>query len=951
MKLNLKKICAVVLAGAVFTCAAWTAPVVDVAAAADTGVSQIPGTVKTEKKLDGSFLSVSGFAKGYVNDRSQYTEESEEYAVVTTEDEFFDALDAATYGEVKVIELRADMDLGWNQLSDYVKDMYEGSLVEPYADSTKVDKTPVGNPVLIESGVTTITIDGIDGLTIFSTTGNSLKHAEFKFNSDVNDLVIRNLEFTEIWEWDDWRETGLGVTGGRGNRKRTGWTNVKLNGCKNVWIDHCTFGNSFDGNVDVENGSYGITLSWCKVGDDDVSVGSVTYKTAMYLEELYQQSKLEGSTVNSFIIYKVMRDNGMTPEQIMKFMSQHDKAHLCGAGDKDSWIYDKAEQKFLDSPNYEKEDANENIRLTLAYNSYSDIGQRLPMVRSGIGHLYNCYVNDWDLAEVINILNSDPMKTGKSIRTQISNAGGTCVTLARGMDARNGASVAADTCVYYGAQTAITGTAYHPNGSNFTTEDFRYKWGYNYALVVNSSFQKYGSSDVYTGSSWDNNGKNPFIGDSDYWNEGDANNNKAAEAIIGNWKWRQDGPSGNAKPGESLTELPYAYQTFPLEDVKENTTKYSGFRKIEMSASDWLKVEYTDEFAIQPVDSSIEIPITSIEMTKKESILYIEEEFLQLEAEALPYNTTEKESSYTWTSSNPEVARVNECGLVIPVQDGKTTITVKTANGLSSSCEVTVTNLPKKVEITNIPETIYVGDIVNLKSVVTPEDIIDDSVVWENNGVNMELLDETEGIFKAVKAGRNPIKAITVLKGNRIGTNTGTSISKTLQIVNPDVFTTGVTVETSASLKVGGTTQLHATVLPENATNKNVVWSVSDSAVATVDENGVVTAVTAGATTVTVTTVNGGFTATCQIVVEKETTPVTPPAVEVALGDVDDNGKIELADAQLALKIALKIAIPDAKQEAAADADRNGKIELADAQKILKVALKIESFDKEEQES
>lgn len=70
-----------------------------------------------------------------------------------------------------------------------------------------------------------------------------------------------------------------------------------------------------------------------------------------------------------------------------------------------------------------------------------------------------------------------------------------------------------------------------------------------------------------------------------------------------------------------------------------------------------------------------------------------------------------------------------------------------------------------------------------------------------------------------------------------------------------------------------------------------------------------------------------------------EPTPTpSAPAANVIAGDVDGNGKVELADAQLALKIALKIATDDSS---AADVDGNGKVDLTDAQLILKVALKI----------
>lgn len=71
------------------------------------------------------------------------------------------------------------------------------------------------------------------------------------------------------------------------------------------------------------------------------------------------------------------------------------------------------------------------------------------------------------------------------------------------------------------------------------------------------------------------------------------------------------------------------------------------------------------------------------------------------------------------------------------------------------------------------------------------------------------------------------------------------------------------------SLKVNGTEALKATIAPANATNKNVTWSSNRTSVATVDENGKVTAKSEGTATITVTTVDGGYTATCTVTVTK----------------------------------------------------------------------------------
>ncbi len=74
----------------------------------------------------------------------------------------------------------------------------------------------------------------------------------------------------------------------------------------------------------------------------------------------------------------------------------------------------------------------------------------------------------------------------------------------------------------------------------------------------------------------------------------------------------------------------------------------------------------------------------------------------------------------------------------------------------------------------------------------------------------------------------------------------------------------GVTLDQNlANLKVGSTVQLKATVAPENATDKSVVWSSSDTRVATVDDNGLVTIVGPGTSTITVRTVVGNMAATC----------------------------------------------------------------------------------------
>ena len=89
-------------------------------------------------------------------------------------------------------------------------------------------------------------------------------------------------------------------------------------------------------------------------------------------------------------------------------------------------------------------------------------------------------------------------------------------------------------------------------------------------------------------------------------------------------------------------------------------------------------------------------------------------------------------------------------------------------------------------------------------------------------------------------------------------------VTYTAETVHP----TGVSVSPStASVEAGSTVQLTETVTPSNATDKSVSWSSSNTAVATVDSNGLVTGISAGSATITATTNDGGLTATCAVTV------------------------------------------------------------------------------------
>ncbi len=102
--------------------------------------------------------------------------------------------------------------------------------------------------------------------------------------------------------------------------------------------------------------------------------------------------------------------------------------------------------------------------------------------------------------------------------------------------------------------------------------------------------------------------------------------------------------------------------------------------------------------------------------------------------------------------------------------------------------------------------------------------------------------------------------------GDRVTFNGTTD---TLAVTAPPVAATGVSLNTETlSLMTGESETLVANVEPADATNKAVTWESSDTSVATVDENGKVTAVKEGSATITVRTDDGGFTDTCEVTVD-----------------------------------------------------------------------------------
>ena len=232
-----------------------------------------------------------------------------------------------------------------------------------------------------------------------------------------------------------------------------------------------------------------------------------------------------------------------------------------------------------------------------------------------------------------------------------------------------------------------------------------------------------------------------------------------------------------------------------------------------------------------------------------------------------PTDATDR--TVSWTSSNSNIAMVSTSGVVSFKGIGTATITVTTTDGSkTATCNVTV-NAISVTSITLDQPTLAMtvaSSPVTLTPTINPIDASDKSVTWLSSNTKIATVNAS-GIVTAISVGTATIT---------VTANDGSGISGTCIVTVNAIPVTGVTLDKSTlTLNPGGVTGvLTATVSPENATDKSVTWSSSNIAIATVDK-GIVTPVSVGTATITVTTTDGSKTASCVVKVEVNTISVT----------------------------------------------------------------------------
>lgn len=339
-----------------------------------------------------------------------------------------------------------------------------------------------------------------------------------------------------------------------------------------------------------------------------------------------------------------------------------------------------------------------------------------------------------------------------------------------------------------------------------------------------------------------------------------------------------------------------------ISDTVEATGRYV---KITVSGAASYAGSMVDinELKVYGVLPTIYVEEVSVEPT---TVYLKPNEVTQLTAIITPENAYN--TDVVWSSDNTSTATVDVNGLIKGIADGTTTITATTVDGnFTATCSVLVSSVPNIAK--NKPHTASV--------VFNPSDnLLDDdlSTRWSAQGYPQWVVIDLEENYDIsrfevypymkrdykyiIEVSSDGISYTTVIdqrsntKSNDVLTDEASTTGRYVKITisgaatysggwvalnefmvygvlhETTVSVTDVSInQTTVSLEQAETKQLTATITPTNATNNSVTWSSGNNSIATVDTNGLVTAITEGNATITVTTNDGSFTADCEVTV------------------------------------------------------------------------------------
>ncbi|MEQ8174254.1 MAG: Ig-like domain-containing protein [Syntrophomonadaceae bacterium] len=251
------------------------------------------------------------------------------------------------------------------------------------------------------------------------------------------------------------------------------------------------------------------------------------------------------------------------------------------------------------------------------------------------------------------------------------------------------------------------------------------------------------------------------------------------------------------------------------------------------------------------------IPATSIKLDKANISLAVGSTE-SLAATIGPEEATNKKVG--WQSNDPKVASVDEAGKVTGKKVGTAVITATSKDkNLTATCTVSVFNIPaESVSLDKTRLNLAVGSSVTLQAAVSPANA-NRKLKWRSSNPAVAEVDD-QGKVTGKKAGSALITTTTIEGGK----------TAACEVTVGEVAVSSIKLDrTKISLPAGSNLTLKVTFYPANASNREITWKSSDRSVATVDQNGKITAIKAGIALITAKTRDSMISAGCFLTVVK----------------------------------------------------------------------------------
>ncbi len=269
---------------------------------------------------------------------------------------------------------------------------------------------------------------------------------------------------------------------------------------------------------------------------------------------------------------------------------------------------------------------------------------------------------------------------------------------------------------------------------------------------------------------------------------------------------------------------------------------------------------------------------TSIELTASGHILDISSAIKSLQIKPTIYpSTANYKTGIKWTSSNNDIAVVDENGFVTGISNGDVTITATTENGKTATWNVTVISTPLSIGLDkeNVTLDISTNKTYQFKATIYPSTANTDiGLTWSSSDNSVATVNK-DGVVTGVKNGTTVITVVT--ENKKV-----TSASVTVQTspVSISISPSSATIDLSAENK---SVQLKATISPNTTNIKDkITWTSTNNNIATVDSNGLVRGYANGTVTITATTANGKSTK-ATITVQTSPTSITLSTNKIVL--------------------------------------------------------------------